>query len=285
VDTVGSLNRASFSLSHEGILMFTGDTDRYRLMWFSRDGKVLGTVSTSDRYAALRVSPDGNDVAVSLVIPSGNRDIRQMELARGLPNRLTKDGGYVPVSQWGRPVPPYTFYIGVRSSTESPARIARSVGAALRRINDDVTLGFEPLARQVDESLAPDRVLAILSGFFGSVALLLAGLGLYGVTTYAVARRRMEIGIRMALGAEQADVVRLVLFRLALAVGVGVLAGAALTVWVSTLVAPLLYGLDPHDPATFLGSAITLTVIGALAGGVPAWRASRIDAALLLREG
>jgi predicted permease len=191
---------------------------------------------------------------------------------------------YVPVSQWGQPLPQYTFYIGVRSSTELPARVARSVGAALRRINDDVTLGFEPLARQVDESLAPDRVLAILSGFFGSVALLLAGLGLYGVTSYAVVRRRMEIGIRMALGAEQADVVRLVLSRLALVVGVGVLAGAALSLWVSTLVASLLYGLDPHDPATFVGAVMVLTVVGALAGGLPAWRASRMDPAPLLRE-
>src|SRR5437867_1198604 len=107
----------------------------------------------------------------------------------------------------GRPLPQNTFYIGVRSATESPARVARTVGAALRRISEDVTLSVEPLARQVDESLAADRVLAILSGFFGSVALLLAGLGLYGVTAYAVARRRTEIGIRMALGAEQADVV------------------------------------------------------------------------------
>src|SRR6202043_1268758 len=113
---------------------------------------------------------------------------------------------------------------------------ARAVGAALRGINNDVTVAFEPLAQQVDESLAADRVLAILSGFFGVVAILLAGLGLYGVTAYAVARRRNEIGIRMAIGAAPADVVRMVLARVALLVGVGVLAGAGISVWASTLV-------------------------------------------------
>jgi Tol biopolymer transport system component len=92
------LNKAQFSLSKEGTLMFGGADDRYDLAWLSRDGKVLGTVSTPRRYAAIRLSPDGNDVALSFLDPSGNRDIWQMELARGLPNRLTHGAqGFVPV--------------------------------------------------------------------------------------------------------------------------------------------------------------------------------------------
>ena len=87
-------------------------------------------------------------------------------------------------------------------------------------------------------------MLAILSGFFGAVALLLAGLGLYGVTAYAVARRRTEIGIRMALGAAPAHVVRMVLSRVSRLVALGVLAGGGLSVWASTFVASLLYGLN-----------------------------------------
>ena len=154
----------------------------------------------------------------------------------------------------------------------------------LRGVNDDVTLAFEPLAREVDESLAADRVLAILSGSFGAVALLLAGLGLYGVTAYAVARRRTEIGIRMAIGAAPGDVVRMVLSRVALLVGVGVLAGAGISLWASTFVASLLYGLEPGDPATMGGSVIVLTAVAALAGWLPAWGASRIDPAEILRE-
>jgi putative ABC transport system permease protein len=147
-----------------------------------------------------------------------------------------------------------------------------------------VTVAFEPLAQQVDESIAADRVLAILSGFFGAVALLLAGLGLYGVTAYAVARRRTEIGIRMALGAAPADVVLMVLSRVSRLVGLGVLAGAGLSVWASTFVASLLYGPKPRDPTTLVGSAILLAAVGALAGWLPAWRASRIDPADVLRQ-
>ena len=78
--------------------MFSSANDQYQLAWFSRQGKVLGTVSTPGSYAAVRMSPDGNDVALSIHDPSGNRDIWQMELARGLPNRLTHGGqGFVPV--------------------------------------------------------------------------------------------------------------------------------------------------------------------------------------------
>jgi putative ABC transport system permease protein len=191
---------------------------------------------------------------------------------------------YLPLSQWGWPLLQYTFYIGVRSSTRSPALLTRTVGAAVRGINDEVTLAFEPLAQQVDESIAADRVLAILSGFFGAVALLLAGLGLYGVTAYAVARRRTEIGIRMALGAAPADVVLMVLSRVLRLVGLGVLVGGGLSVWASTFVAALLYGLKPRDPTTLVGSAILLAAVGALAGWLPAWRASRIDPADVLRQ-
>ena len=115
----------------------------------------------------------------------------------------------------------------------------------------------------------------MLSGFFGALALLLAGLGLYGVTAYAVARRRTEIGIRMALGAPPAGVVRLVLARVAWLVGVGVAVGAAVSLWASTLIASLLYGLAPRDPVTFAGAAVTLTAVAALAGWLPAYRASR----------
>ena len=124
----------------------------------------------------------------------------------------------------------------------------------------------------------------MLSGFLGALALLLAGLGLYGVMSYAVSRRRFELGIRLALGSAPGAVVRLVLARVGVLVGAGVVAGAAASLWLSRFVAPLLYGLQPRDPVTLTVAALTLAAVGALAAWLPARRASRIDPAEVLRS-
>ena len=192
---------------------------------------------------------------------------------------------YMPMSQRSDPILFDYFFIAVRSAGGSPVLLARSVAAALTGVNRELTLTFRPLSTVVDESLAQDRLVAMLSGFFGGLALLLAALGLYGVTAYAVARRRTEIGIRMALGAPASRVVRLVLARFARLVAAGVVAGALVSLWASTLIASLLYGLAPHDPVTFAGAAVTLIAVAALAAWLPARRASRIDPAQVLREG
>jgi ABC-type antimicrobial peptide transport system permease subunit len=124
----------------------------------------------------------------------------------------------------------------------------------------------------------------MLSGFFGALALLLAGLGLYGVTSYAVSRRRTEIGIRMALGAAPTGVVRLVLARVTVLVLIGVALGAGASVWASKFVAALLYGLEPRDPMTLFAASVTLAMVGAVAGWLPARRAASIDPAEVLRD-
>jgi len=136
----------------------------------------------------------------------------------------------------------------------------------------------------VSAAVAQERLVAWLSGFFGALALLLAGLGLYGVTSYAVSRQRTEIGIRLALGAPSGGVVRLVLSRVTRLVVLGIVAGAALSVWASKFVATLIYGVDPRDPVTLAGGAITLAAAGAIAGWLPAHRASRIDPLEVLRD-
>jgi predicted permease len=192
---------------------------------------------------------------------------------------------YMALAQRDGPLLFPNFFIAVRSSMGSPALLSRSVAAALSAVNRDLTLSFRPLADQVDAALAQDRLVAMLSGFFGSLALLLAGLGLYGVTAYAVALRRAEIGIRMALGAAPAGVVRLVLSRVSRLVGAGVLVGAAISLAASTLIGSLLYGVEPRDPLTLAGAALTLAAVGGLAAWLPAYRASHVDPAEVLREG
>jgi ABC-type antimicrobial peptide transport system permease subunit len=166
--------------------------------------------------------------------------------------------------------------------------LIKPLADALGTVHRDLALTFRPLEDQVNASLTQERMVAMLSGFFGALALLLAGLGLYGVTSYAVSRRRTELGIRMALGSAPAGVVRLVLRRVAFLVGLGIALGIALAV-VSTALArttlgSLLYGLQPRDPATIALAAVVLGVIGALAGWIPARRASRIDPAAVLRQ-
>jgi putative ABC transport system permease protein len=160
-----------------------------------------------------------------------------------------------------------TVSLSVRSSGGSPLGLTRSVAAAIRTVDPELSLTFYPLAEQVDASLTQERLIAMLSGFFGGLALLLAALGLYGLTSYTVSRRRTEIGIRMALGADRAGVVRLVLSRVSVLVGLGVVVGAGLSLWASTLVAALLYGVEPRDPVTLVGAAGMLAAQRRLKGG------------------
>jgi predicted permease len=190
---------------------------------------------------------------------------------------------YIPLPQLDRPQP--ALSLSVKAAQGSPALLTRSLASALTGVNSNITLTFRPLAEQVNASLIQERVVAILSGFFGGLALLLAALGLYGVTSYAVNRRRTELGIRIALGAAPGGVVRLVLRRVAALVGSGVIVGGAASLLAAKYVATLLYGLQPRDPLTFGAAATILCGIGALAGWLPARRASRIDPARVLREG
>jgi putative ABC transport system permease protein len=117
---------------------------------------------------------------------------------------------YFPLAQL-HSVPPASLTLNVRSETAAPLYMARSITAAIGTVDRDAALTFRPLTEQINASLAQERILALLSGFFGGFAVLLAGLGLFGITAYSVSRRRREIGIRMALGADPGSVIRLVL--------------------------------------------------------------------------
>ncbi|PYR95510.1 MAG: hypothetical protein DMF84_00675 [Acidobacteria bacterium] len=175
--------------------------------------------------------------------------------------------------------------LSVRAASGSPLWLERSVGDAIARVDSNIGITFTPLKQQVDAALVQERIVALLSGWFSVLALLLSALGLYGVTAYAVNRRRTEIGIRMAIGAAPARVVRLVLARVTVLLGVGVAIGTAASMWASRFIATLLYGLEPRDPVTLISSAAILAAVGALAGSLPACRASRVDPAEVLREG
>jgi predicted permease len=176
------------------------------------------------------------------------------------------------------------FYIAVRASTGPPLALSRSVAAALKGLNRDLTLAFQPLSGIIGESLGLDRLVAALSGFFAALALLLAGLGLYGITAHAVATRRTEMGIRMALGARPEAIIRLVMRRVVALVAIGAIAGLIISFWAVRFVSSLLYGLAPHDPVTLAAAAGILGSVAMVAAWSPAWRASRLGPADVLRE-
>jgi putative ABC transport system permease protein len=192
---------------------------------------------------------------------------------------------YAPLAQFDMPeFSIASIRLSVRSRTQSAAS-SKAMAAAITSVNPELTLTFRPLADQVHAALTQERLTAQLAGFFGGLALLLAGLGLYGVTSYAVSRRRTEIGIRLALGAAPGAVVGWVLARVSLVIGAGIAVGSAISLWASTLVSGLIYGLQPRDPATLLGAAATLALVAAFAAWLPARRAARIDPVEVLREG
>ena len=136
----------------------------------------------------------------------------------------------------------------------------------------------------IGTAIAQERLVAMLSGFFGALATLLAGIGLYGVTAYAVSRRSAEFAIRMALGADRRTVVRLVLRSVAAVVVCGAAIGLALTLWASKFVTALLFGVEARDPITMATALALLMVVALIAGYMPARRATQLDPNAVLRR-
>ena len=191
---------------------------------------------------------------------------------------------YLPLAQSAGLTPSKTrFAISVRASAR-PDEFAANIAAALRSVNSDLAVSARPLRADVDAALRQERLVAMLASIFGSIALLLSAIGLYGVTSSSVIRRRMEIGIRLALGADPRAAVRLVLRRVLFVIGAGLAAGTAMSVWLSRYIAPLLYGVQPRSPASLVAAAVTLAGVGLASAWLPARRAAHIDPAIVLRE-
>jgi putative ABC transport system permease protein len=162
--------------------------------------------------------------------------------------------------------------------------LTTDVTGAIRQIDRSVIVQYQTLESQVRDSLLRERLMATLSGFFGALAGLIATIGLYGVMSYLVARRRNEIGIRMALGADRRDVVRMIMREAGILLGVGIAVGAVMAVAVARTASTLLFGLQPGDPATMVSAAAALAAVAMIASYLPALRASRLEPTEALRE-
>ena len=179
---------------------------------------------------------------------------------------------------------PTTLHIVLRT-TLPPASLRTTLEAIVREGDASVPIvRLRDMESVFNQSIERPRLLAQLLGGFAGLALLLAAIGTYGVLSYMVAERRREIGIRMALGADQGNVLSQVLKQGLLLTTVGVIAGLAGAFALNRLIASMLYGVQPTDPATLVVVVVTITLVATVACWLPAWRASRVDPIVVLRE-
>jgi putative ABC transport system permease protein len=188
---------------------------------------------------------------------------------------------YVPVNQFlGR-----TLSLALRTSLPA-GTLEAQIRGAIQSVDPglpvfDVTSMDEIL----DASLASRRFSANLVAGFAGLALLLASVGIYGSLAYMVGQRSHEIGLRMALGAQRADVLRLVMGKGVVLAGLGIAVGVIFSASTASLIASLLYGARPHDPAVFLMAPLLLLMVALPASYIPAWRATKVDPIAALRDG
>lgn len=216
--------------------------------------------------------PPNADVTREIVGVVG--DVRDVALSRP-PGPMM----YVPFAQeplWGGEV--------VVRSSMAPSSVAAGIRQSVHAIDKDLPVtDISTLSSAVDQSVAQERFRVFLLGSFAAIALVLAAVGIFGVLSYSVSQRRREVGIRMALGARQQDVLRMVLLqgtRLTLA---GIAIGVAAALLLTRLVAGLLYDVSARDPLTFAGVALLLLAVALIACYLPARRATRVDPMVALR--
>ena len=172
----------------------------------------------------------------------------------------------------------------VMRADDDPAALAASVRSAISALNRDVPVyAVKTMTEQISAALATDRMIAALLSVFGGAALLLAVVGLYGVMAYSVAQRTHEIGVRMALGAQPRDILRLVVGQGLRMILVGAAVGLALAFAATRVVASLLFDLSATDPLAFAGVTLLLALVALLACYVPARRATKVDPMIALR--
>jgi putative ABC transport system permease protein len=188
---------------------------------------------------------------------------------------------FVPMAQEENPR--HGIAIVVRSDLPL-ATLQPSLISAITGLSPDVSVTFRPFRDILRDGLLRERLMASLSTFFGLLAAILAMVGLYGVVSFMVARRRNEIGVRIALGASRRDILVLVLREAGTLVAVGLAIGVVLAVGAAQLGRSLLFGLQPSDPATIAIASLGLAAVAAAASALPAHRAARLDPVVALRE-
>jgi predicted permease len=205
---------------------------------------------------------------------------------------VVKDAKYLSLTEEPEPMVYYhhshvTFALNILAVrfSGSPNAVIPQVRRAVLEVNRNLPIdGVTSLSEHIGLSLTQQKLVARLTTFFGLLALLLACIGLYGVLSYAVARRTNEIGIRMALGAQRRDVIWLVLRESLALVVAGVVIGLLASLAATRTISTMLFGLEPYDPLTIVTATLLLLAAAALASYLPARRATRVDPMAALRD-
>jgi predicted permease len=246
-----------------------------------RDTPASEQVILINQTMARKLFPGENAIG-QIIIPDKERrivgivnDVRHLALEQGAGLEM-----YIPIRQ----SQDYASVDLVLRTTVPPAQLATVVRNTLKPIAPNLpSSDFRTIQQLVDKAVSPRRFIVMLLGAFALFALILASLGIYGVISYSVSQRTQEIGIRMALGASAGDLQSGIILQTLGLAAIGMLLGSAASWTLARALSGLLYGVTPADPVTFLGMLIVLTAVAALAGYLPARRASRIDPMVALR--
>ena len=187
---------------------------------------------------------------------------------------------YLPSIQYGD----YSGWSQLMVRTEiAPAGVENSIREAVQSLGHEYVWSTQTVATDINHSILQERVTAMLSEFFGGLALLIAGIGLFGLMAFSVTRRTRELGIRFALGAQRGGVLRMILRETLALTVVGIVIGIPCALAATRLISHMLFGVTPYDPLTMILVSIALLIVGALAGYIPARRAMKVDPMVALR--
>jgi putative ABC transport system permease protein len=227
-----------------------------------------------------RLLSSGGATTITFTVVGMVRDVQHSGLQTG---GLSEPDIYLPLYQFP-PRTPAVLTVMARVAGDPVAAMPAFQRAIREAAPDLPAYDVQTMTGRLDQQTARGRYAVLVMGGFALLALVLASVGVYGLIAYSVAQRTREIGIRMALGASRGDVVLMVLRRGAMSLAAGIASGIVAVLILGQVMTSLLYGLDPTDPWVLGGSAMALAVIGLLASWWPAYRASRIDPQVAMRE-
>ncbi len=228
-----------------------------------------------------RIKPGGGDSRPWFTVIGVLKDVKQGGVAEAAGTEL-----YMLADQMPRTAnfAPAQMNFAIRASMPFET-LAPQFRQAVQQLDPGLpVIRMRKMDEVVDAAVARPRFMTVLLGIFAALALLLAAVGTYGVLSYLVSERRQEIGIRMALGADRARILRLVLVRGLALSGIGLFAGLAASIGVSRVLSALLYNVVPYDPRTLAGVSGIIAIVALIACVVPAFKATRVDPLVVLRD-